>query len=204
MNVVIISVTKVGDNHVCVGAMQEDNGRPLRLMYPHGRFPSTDIGYRVGDIWNIDFVPRIDIIEPHNEDVVVRRAINTNQSVRSVRDFLMGHNIEIWTLVRQLFEGQLDWTSNGSGYLNDKDRVPTTSVGFFTCVRDLVYRDGYYEVERDENYTKYRRFSYVGVVPARIRIPAGTLIRVSLARWWAPPDQNIEERCYCQVSGWYL
>ena len=32
-------------------------------------------------------------------------------------------------------------------------------------------------------------------------IPANTLVRVSLARWWA--NNNDEERCYLQLSGWY-
>ena len=42
------------------------------------------------------------------------------------------------------------------------------------------------------------------IVPIKV-IPAGTLVRVSLARWWRPEDSepNFEERCYLQLSGWY-
>ncbi len=48
-----------------------------------------------------------------------------------------------------------------------------------------------------------RRLKYVGAERAIPVIPAGTLIRVSLARWWAPEGSEMEERCYVQLSGWY-
>jgi hypothetical protein len=37
-------------------------------------------------------------------------------------------------------------------------------------------------------------------------IPAASLIRLSLARWWKHPeaDEDFELRCYLQLSGWYL
>jgi ATP-dependent DNA helicase RecQ len=36
-------------------------------------------------------------------------------------------------------------------------------------------------------------------------IPAGTLLRVSLAHWWRPrEDADVEPRCYVQLSGWYV
>jgi ATP-dependent DNA helicase RecQ len=36
-------------------------------------------------------------------------------------------------------------------------------------------------------------------------IPAGTLLRVSLAHWWRPAEKpEEEERCYVQLSGWFL
>ncbi|RME45475.1 MAG: DNA helicase RecQ [Chloroflexi bacterium] len=36
-------------------------------------------------------------------------------------------------------------------------------------------------------------------------IPAGTLLRVSLAHWWQPEDKpEVEPRCYVQLSGWFL
>ena len=35
------------------------------------------------------------------------------------------------------------------------------------------------------------------------QIPLNTLVRISLARWWVPAGMS-EERCYLQLSGWYL
>ena len=43
----------------------------------------------------------------------------------------------------------------------------------------------------------------MGFAPKINKIPAGTLIRISLARWWKPDDVDIEHRCYLQLSGWY-
>ena len=44
---------------------------------------------------------------------------------------------------------------------------------------------------------------YVGLQPTEDIIPKGTLLRVSLARWWSPNDVEVENRCYLQLSGWY-
>jgi hypothetical protein len=44
--------------------------------------------------------------------------------------------------------------------------------------------------------------TYVGFEPAIELITHGSLVRVSLARWWRPDDDS-EERCYLQLSGWY-
>ena len=36
-------------------------------------------------------------------------------------------------------------------------------------------------------------------------IPAGALVRLSLAHWWRPAgDDDGEYRCYVQLSGWFL
>jgi len=48
-----------------------------------------------------------------------------------------------------------------------------------------------------------RRFPYVGFEPKVNLIPAGTLMKISLARWWKPEDSDMSERCYLQLSGWY-
>jgi hypothetical protein len=34
-------------------------------------------------------------------------------------------------------------------------------------------------------------------------LEANTLLRLSLARWWQQAPE-LEERCYLQLSGWYL
>ncbi|MFH1320564.1 MAG: hypothetical protein ABII90_07920 [Bacteroidota bacterium] len=48
---------------------------------------------------------------------------------------------------------------------------------------------------------RWRNISYVGFQNPVDKIPAGTLVRISLARWWSPNED--EERCYLQLSGWY-
>ena len=50
-----------------------------------------------------------------------------------------------------------------------------------------------------------RRFAFVGFQEPLAEIPAGALVRISLAHWWRPRDHpEEEERCYLQLSGWFL
>ena len=48
----------------------------------------------------------------------------------------------------------------------------------------------------------WKSLPYVGFDEAIDIIPAGTLIRVSLARWWNT-NGTTETRCSLQLSGWY-
>jgi ATP-dependent DNA helicase RecQ len=49
-----------------------------------------------------------------------------------------------------------------------------------------------------------RTIVFVGFQEPLKTIPAGTLLRVSLAHWWRPVDNSEEEqRCYVQLSGWF-
>ena len=48
-------------------------------------------------------------------------------------------------------------------------------------------------------------FTFVGFQEPLQVIPAGTLLRVSLAHWWHPEDTpDAEECCYAQLSGWFF
>ena len=50
-----------------------------------------------------------------------------------------------------------------------------------------------------------RTLTFVGFQEPIETIPAGALVRVSLAHWWRPEDdQTGELRCYVQLSGWFL
>ena len=45
---------------------------------------------------------------------------------------------------------------------------------------------------------------YVGYEAPVLVIPAGSLVRVSLARWWHKPNAPDEgETCSLQLSGWF-
>jgi hypothetical protein len=49
----------------------------------------------------------------------------------------------------------------------------------------------------------YFSIPYVGFAEPLSEIPANTLIRVSMCRWWRREEYE-EEKCYLQISGWYL
>ena len=50
-----------------------------------------------------------------------------------------------------------------------------------------------------------RTLTFVGFQEPVPEIPAGTLLRVSLAHWWRPKERPEEElRCFVQLSGWFI
>jgi hypothetical protein len=104
-----------------------------------------------------------------------------------------------------LFNSQIDFTSNGSGFISSSKGTPNLSVGFWISDKDLTRRDFSGKVRYNYPSTgNWRSVTYVGKEAPIDAIPAGTLMRVSLARWWSPNDSDAEEKCYLQLSGWYL
>ncbi len=89
--------------------------------------------------------------------------------------------------------------------MSKKLGIPTHSTGFWIPDVDLklVGKDYVYTKKRILLPSKYC-FKYVGVEKAIDVIPANTKVRISLAKWWHPDDIVIEDRCYLQLSGWYL
>ena len=105
----------------------------------------------------------------------------------------------IWEESSKIFNGTLLFKPNGRGYISKKN-VPNLSTGYWllgeslskTILNDKVCYE--YAAQNDNKVVA----PYVGVkdvVPEII--DAGTLVRVSLARWWTgDPDANGEDRCY--------
>ena len=93
-------------------------------------------------------------------------------------------------------------------YITGPSRLPAGSVCFW---------EADFELERNDCQTKakFRYLNpnaqedavipYVGYQSPAARITAGTLVRLSLARWWQTPDASAgsDEKCYLQVSGTY-
>ena len=83
----------------------------------------------------------------------------------------------------QTFQEAREW-----GIANPEETITKSPDGRGYIVKDVL-----------------RGLKYVGEESPIKVIPAGTLVRVSLARWWRPEDSepNFEKRCYLQLSGWY-
>ncbi len=77
------------------------------------------------------------------------------------------------------------------------------SVGFWIPDRDLT-KKVFYEKTRYSYpiINGWRSLPFVGYGIEVDVIPAGTLTRVSLARWW-DTNGTTEDRCSLQLSGWY-
>ncbi len=201
MNVLIVAKTKLGYG-VCVGGLGA-NQRSVRLYEPGWRFPAATTQYEIGQLWDMELEERQDTEPPHVEDTLVvgRRFIS---DVGNVKAYLLRH-IEPWTgPITQLFEGKLRFTGGGRGFIQ-RPSLPTRSTWFWSPDAPLkARRNGKAKV-----YYRYRdqyEISYVGVGDAIDTIPTNALVRLSLARWWRPPDaaEGFPYRCYLQVSGWYL
>tara|TARA_B100000795_G_scaffold142621_1_gene106779 strand:+ start:1384 stop:1971 length:588 start_codon:yes stop_codon:yes gene_type:complete len=194
MKVLILSKTRYGNNSVCIGGLVIENNQYVRLLDEDGDYQQINTEFKIGEIWNISFIESNQLTEPHNEDIKVQEAEYVEQ-LNDTLSFLKLSGIEIWeNNLENSFERNLSWTGNGSGYITKKD-IPTNSVGFWTCNEDLKYDGEYY-------LYKNIRLKYKGLRKAKNIIAKGTLIRLSLAKWWNS-DGEMEDRCYLQLSGWY-
>lgn len=206
MEIVIVSKTKMVD-HECVGGIATDTGKFIRLLDQDSNNQPIGCDFEIGEIWDIEFNKRHNIHPPHTEDVLITSKSFTQQEVskenlskwlrENFSDKVWNGNPDV------LFDGMIMFTSSGSGYISHGNGVPEFSVGFWISDRDLK-RDDFKEKVRYSypSTGNWRSIPYVGKDEPIDIIPAGTLMRVSLARWWSPND--IEERCYLQLSGWYL
>lgn len=207
MKILIISKTHMNNANCCVGALDLSSGSFLRLLDEKGSNQPENTVFSIREIWDIEFIARQNIRPPHVEDVLVKSKefIELLKPEDRMLKIVEELEVPIWRgNPDTLFDGKLNWTHNGSGYINEQNGLPSNSVGFWIPDRDLTKRIATYEGKESVryNYSDFRSLKYVGYINAIDRILAGTLIRVSLARWW---DQNgdTEERCYLQLSGWY-
>ena len=207
MRVLIVAKTRMGGG-ACIGAITE-TGKSVRLI-PFNADPHDGANreYEVGDIWEITAQPETPLIPPHNENIVVhqKQRLHTAQDTKdlvSAIELLMPPKTGD---PRELYEGLLKTTGSGSLYVPAGDDVPPYSTTFWRPDQPL-------ERDTEGKRIRYRyltetescTLTFVGFQEPLKTIPAGTLLRVSLAHRWRPKDQpDAEERHYAQLSGWFL
>jgi hypothetical protein len=201
--VLILSKTHM-NNQVCVGGILED-GKYVRLLDSSGHNQPVNSPFQVRQFWQIDFQPRPSCRAPHVEDVLVSNMVSDSilKPEISISEYLLDNlKVKVWRgSPETLFDGSLNWTASGSGFVSQSN-IPANSVGFWIADKDLVRHD-YNGVRYQYNSPLgWRNIKFVGFKAPVSKIPAGTLIRVSLARWWKQ-DPATEERCFLQLSGWY-
>jgi ATP-dependent DNA helicase RecQ len=105
-----------------------------------------------------------------------------------------------------LYEGLAQAAVGGALYIAERSGVPPYSTMFWRPDQPLTRTE-------DSKRLRYRyptpdggrTLVFVGFQEPIEVIPAGALVRVSLAHWWRPDDRPDEEqRCYVQLSGYYL
>ena len=106
----------------------------------------------------------------------------------------------------KLFDGVAQATAAGGLYVAERTGMPQRSTMFWMPDQPLLLDcEGKRLRYRYPTSDGGRTLTFVGFQEPLAEIPAGTLLRVSLAHWWRPPERPEEElRCFVQLSGWFL
>src|SRR5579863_2610989 len=208
--VLIVARTRAG-NGVEIGGLTREQNRSVRVLPPEGQNHPADTRLDIGQVWEFEFHDAPDVKPPHVEDIIVTGGKRAGH-VSNMREILLEH-VQPWEGgPEQLYDGLLT-ISNSKGYISEQNPLPAASAGFWIPDRPLTLNfqsnssKPYYSLVLGEEVTKgqidFLNIPYVGFVEPIKQIPAGTLLRVSLARWF---NQNgrTENRCYLQLAGWYL
>lgn len=222
--ILIVSRTQM-KNGVCVGGIDLNSFELIRLHNERGGNLTVDIPYQIGEVWemNVDF-PWNPRVRPHVEDrMTIPLSLFGHLSMQDISRFLKGdlvgvtipqrdskyissflidgENIKSKIVTGTLsttFEGKLKFSGRAS-YIG-KENISNFSTQFWISDKPLYHR-----VSFEKHYYVYDNtyIRFVGFQDKVEVIPAGTIIRLSLANWW-DGDGSGEERCYLQLSGWYL
>ena len=202
MKVLIVAKTRRGGG-ACVGGITE-NGRSVRLIATDA--PTNDragLEYNVGDVWEIESRPDLNITPPHVENIIVQRAQHLRSSPQlqeAIRKFMP----PVEGGPEKLFDGLVQVAQSGGLYISERTGVPRYSTMFWTPDQPLCL-----DCTGKRLHYRYPGLArpmivFVGFQEPVEVIPAGTLLRISLAHWWQPKDKPDEEpRCYVQLSGWF-
>ena len=202
--VIILSKTQMNNGQCCVGGLTL-GGRHVRLLTESEENQPEDTDLNPKQAWEIEFSERPNNITPHIEDILVSNRVSKGRLKDSitVKDFIQKRQIPIWNgHPDSLFDSLIQWTPNGSGFIDGDGGIPNHSVGFWISDRDLRRRDYNgirYQYPQSEDW---RSLKFKGFQEPVDIIPAGTLIRVSLARW-VTLNKNENQKCWLQLSGWY-
>lgn len=204
MIVLILGKTRMREG-ICIGGYLVEQKRSVRLI-PQGRHNNPlDDKHEIGDLWDIEFHRPAEIIAPHTEDIIVTKSTFVRR-VPNLNSYIAENISPYRGSLEGLYNGLIRFTSNGSGYISHDVGVTNYSTCFWQTNKRL-YKDNeyyrYYTSQYGSSYTKWVRFKFVGLQEQENVIESGTLVRLSLARWWAPHNADIEERCYVQLSGWF-
>jgi|YNPBryunderm2012_1023409.scaffolds.fasta_scaffold18022_4 hypothetical protein len=221
MTVLIVAVTHMHEGRCCVGALQiQDRQCSLiptcqwRLLNPDRSFPLlTEISFRVGQVWDVQIEPAPEhrIRPPHTEDSYLhssrqRGCLREPQAIRLYRGLCRNPQIPmVQGGVTQLFHGMLRQDENSQSFYLTQSECPNYSTSFWIPNHPLLVTENSHGRLRAINHSQNIDLRYTAVEP-RIEcgetIPAGSLLRVSLARFWRR-NEDEEPRSYLMLSQYY-
>ena len=203
MKVLIVGKTRMGKG-ACIGGITQD-GKSVRLVSADADArDGAGREYEVCDVWEVEARPAIELIPPHVENLVVdkKRKLRTHDGPVTIVERFMppqSGGPEV------LFEGLIQSTATGALYIAKESGVPPCSTSFWRPDRPLACDTTGKRIRyRYPTQDGGRTLTFVGFQEPLKTIPAGMLLRVSLAHWWRPDDRpDMEERCFVQLSGWF-
>jgi hypothetical protein len=211
MRVVIVGKTKMKGG-VCVGGLMEATAKAVRLIPQGASCNPSDTAFEVGEVWDLDIKPRPNATPPHVEDHDILRPGSLVAEIEEFGDWLR-KNAKPWHGDRTApFGGALRFRDNGTAYVPQAGALPACSTGFWILPAKMVYDP--FVKDHGEDVPYYRlvsvnplKMKYVGLIPvAQLPkvLPAGTLVRLSLAHVWstAPRDED-RDKFFLQLSGWF-
>lgn len=202
--ILIVSKTKMS-NGFCVGGININTCESIRIHNNKGGNLDLDTPYEIGDIWEMSYKTAWNVRKkPHIEDkqTFPYQKIE-NIGISGIIEFINSHSLElgerlISSNIYDIFEGKIILGTN-KNYI-DQSNIPNFSTQFWISDKDLTLTSKF-----EKNYYSYNdiQIKYVGIEKTLNIIPAGTIIRLSLANWW-DGDGSGQSRCYLQLSGWYF
>jgi hypothetical protein len=182
--------------------------RGIRLIPKDRLNHPANTEFDVGQTWNIEFQEAVEVDPPHVEDVIIIDKQYVGR-VDNLRGILM-KGIQPWRGGPECLFDNMITVGQKNCYISRSGPIPNCSTGYWLPDRPLIldqtdgksrYLIEYKDKAGTSSNSRTLAIPFVGFVPPLRSISPETLVRVSLARWFAPAG---EERCYLQISGWYL
>ena len=202
--VLIVAKTNMSNETYCVGGIQLDNLRSLRLVPSSQNSHPKDTPLDVGQVWDLTLqeMSAEEIIAPHVEDIrVIRGSMLRTMSLDQMKVFVLEEIGAPIIHPRDLFFGRLQFKQSEKKRITPDGGIPLKSTGFWRLDGDLILQ----EVDKKARYVCFdhsRRkvtldLPFVGEQALVDVVPAGTLLRLSLSRWF-------NEGFWLQLSGWFM
>ncbi len=204
MRVLIVAKTRMSKG-ACIGGITQD-GQSVRLISADtDAHDSAGREYEVGEVWEVEAKLVADVIPPHIENIVVykKHKLHTLEGPVAIIERFMSSKVggpEV------LYEGLTQFTPTGALYTAERTGIPPYSTMFWRPDKSLTLDTAGKRIRyRYPTEDGGRTLTFVGFQEPLKTLPAGTLLRVSLAHWWRPDEgTDSEYRCFVQLSGWFL
>ena len=203
--VLIVAKTKMKMG-ICLGGLVSGSYRSIRPLPAQGYNHPQNKRIHVGEIWDLTLkeMPKREVAPPHTEDVrIIQEQYLRTVPASQLKAVLLKRVKAPFVHPSALFDGLIQFTYKQRGYVSPADGLPGYSTGFWRFNQPLHK----YEDDGEARYlyfddgARILDVKHKGFDEPPGTIPPGALLRFSLARGF--PD-DLQKRCYLQLSGWFL